>query len=340
MQRHMEQLASLEAAAAEAAAARAAAGSNAQQRGGRGGLGNWSDGGSNEDEDDPWSNAADDAVFGGRPPWAVFGSEDASPPRRGSRGARRSHTNQRTGPRCAAHNCSAPVLLPAGQCSLASFQLCAAELSDVDATNPMQCCRPIRLGASWYRGGRQRPDWGSGGSASSLADAMLGMLSETGSWGGKCVCLPVRQLSWHTGRTAGRSTGAACFTPCLQYGQMRHSRSSGCPSCGVSCAGMQLAGGPGVGHLHMQPQPGLNGGDYGSVGGALAAMRAAMFGLTVRSGFKVHNWHRCRASMPTSLVQCSLHQRGAQLDALEPCPRSGGLTFVDPGTGSSWCIFN
>lgn len=40
------------------------------------------------------------------------------------------------------------------------------------------CCACCRGGV----GGRQRQDWG----ASSLADAMLGMLSETGSWGGAC----------------------------------------------------------------------------------------------------------------------------------------------------------
>lgn len=204
MQRHMEQLASLEAAAAEAAAARAAAGGNAQQRGGRGGLGNWSDGGSNDDEDDPWSNAADDAVFGGRPPWAVFGSEDASPPRRGGRGARRSHTSQRSGARYTQQSCFTVVLCSAVCCS---FSMCTPAVTDP--------------GVPSHRGSRQRPDWGSGGSASSLADAMLGMLSETGSWGGAHLCPPVRQLSWHSACMAGRSAIASCSLHRLQHGQTR-----------------------------------------------------------------------------------------------------------------------
>lgn len=45
-------------------------------------------------------------------------------------------------------------------------------------------------------------------------------------------------------------------------------------------AGVHM-GGPGAGHLHMHPHAGLGGRDYGSMGGALAAMRAAMSGLTV-----------------------------------------------------------
>jgi hypothetical protein len=88
---------------------------------------------------------------------------------------------------------------------------------------------------------------------------------------------PTAALLLHALRITGIT--AKCALP--DVGMTTHLRSNFSP------AGMQVAGAPGLGHLHMQPQPGLGGGDYSSVGGALAAMRAAMSGLTVCLGLRV-----------------------------------------------------